>query len=320
MKTLPIILVIISFLSVNAQIKVTPGGDFAIGQNYITSGFKTEINGERKVTLGLNTRQDYGWGWASISKAINPYTKHWIVSQNGYNNHNFFVYTSGLAFARTWYTLSDGSIKENIHDINNASELISALKPKYYTYTKEYQLPEGDDTAVSLPSIGFIAQDIQKILPQLVAKEDSAGLLRINYQGIIPLLVKHAQEQDLKIKQLEDALKEYIDEMDPTSIANPTIEGYYPVNEDQPLNAEKAYQAIPNPNTGSFKIQSNLQTSIDDVIVTNLIGELVDVIKTPSDDRTAIHIHFTNPSSGVYIVHIIHQGKIITSQKVLIND
>jgi hypothetical protein len=124
-------ILIICYNAASAQIKVTPGGDLAIGQNYVSSGFKTEINGERKIALGINTRHNYDWGWAGISNSYQPHTKHWIVSQNGYGKHNFFVTTEGVAYAKLFWSLSDSSVKTNIKDVHNAGQLISQLKPKY---------------------------------------------------------------------------------------------------------------------------------------------------------------------------------------------
>ena len=61
----------------------------------------------------------------------------------------------------------------------------------------------------NLNQIGFSAQDIQKIFPQLV-KEDEQGFLAVNYISLIPILVEGVKEQQsvieaqkLKIEALE---------------------------------------------------------------------------------------------------------------------
>ena len=60
------------------QIKVSPGGDFCIGQNYSTNRwFKTKINGERKGALGLSTRHEGGGGTIG-----HPFLKQLIQQQN----------------------------------------------------------------------------------------------------------------------------------------------------------------------------------------------------------------------------------------------
>jgi predicted Holliday junction resolvase-like endonuclease len=51
--------------------------------------------------------------------------------------------------------------------------------------------------------IGFSAQDVQAILPQLVTNQDN-GFLSVNYIGIIPMLVEGIKEQQ---KLIEDQAK-----------------------------------------------------------------------------------------------------------------
>ena len=59
-----------------------------------------------------------------------------------------------------------------------------------------------------------MAQDLERLLPQLVSKADNGEeSLSVNYIGLIPVLVNAVQEQQkvldkqkLKIEQLEEAL------------------------------------------------------------------------------------------------------------------
>ena len=46
----------------------------------------------------------------------------------------------------------------------------------------------------------------EKIFPNLVRK-DEKGILSLNYIELIPLLINAMQEQNSRIKQLEDAIK-----------------------------------------------------------------------------------------------------------------
>ena len=54
---------------------------------------------------------------------------------------------------------------------------------------------------------GFIAQDVQKIAPELV-HENENEMLSINYIDIIAHLVHHIQKQDERISELELKMKE----------------------------------------------------------------------------------------------------------------
>jgi septal ring factor EnvC (AmiA/AmiB activator) len=57
--------------------------------------------------------------------------------------------------------------------------------------------------------LGFIAQEIREILPELVMEsKDSMNTLLMNYQGVIPVLVKAIQEQQAEIQQLKEENKD----------------------------------------------------------------------------------------------------------------
>jgi hypothetical protein len=91
---------------------------------------------------------------------------------------------------------SDIRLKEDIQPIDNALSRINNIDGVYFTYkdTKE-------------KSIGVIAQDIQKILPEVVS-EDNKGYLGVNYSGIVPVLIEAVREQNSIIKDLEDRISD----------------------------------------------------------------------------------------------------------------
>ena len=57
--------------------------------------------------------------------------------------------------------------------------------------------------------IGFLAQDIQEVFPEIVYS-DSQGILSIDYISLIPVLVAALKEQQAKIEQLEALMKENV--------------------------------------------------------------------------------------------------------------
>lgn len=91
---------------------------------------------------------------------------------------------------------SDIRLKEDIRPIDNALSRIENIDGVYFTYKDT-----GDK------SIGVIAQDIQKILPEVVS-EDNKGYLGVNYSGIVPVLIEAVREQNSIIKDLEDRISD----------------------------------------------------------------------------------------------------------------
>jgi hypothetical protein len=55
--------------------------------------------------------------------------------------------------------------------------------------------------------IGVLAQDIQKVFPELVSTDDR-DMLAVNYQGLVPVLINAMKEQDAKMKKQDAKMKE----------------------------------------------------------------------------------------------------------------
>ena len=61
--------------------------------------------------------------------------------------------------------------------------------------------------------IGVLAQDIQKVFPELVSTDDR-DMLAVNYQGLVPVLINALKEQDAKMKEQDAKMKEQDAKMD----------------------------------------------------------------------------------------------------------
>lgn len=87
---------------------------------------------------------------------------------------------------------SDIRLKTNIHPIENALEDVMKLKPVSFTLKADGNR-----------NLGIIAQDLEKVYPQLVA-QDSKGMRFVNYQGLIGPLIGAVQE----LKKENDDLRQ----------------------------------------------------------------------------------------------------------------
>jgi hypothetical protein len=113
--------------------------------------------------------------------------------QSGYRLHVVdSVYVGGNVSASAYTTRSDYNLKDDIFDIKYGLNDVLQLQPVEYTYKSN-----------GSKQLGFIAQDIGMILPEIVSFEES---MSVNYQAIIPILTKAIQEQNLLIKALEQRI------------------------------------------------------------------------------------------------------------------
>jgi len=103
---------------------------------------------------------------------------------------------------------SDLRIKEGIKPLSGALPQLMELAAVTYQYRNRalpIPLPSGEQ-------IGFIAQDVERIFPQLVSPISSSeagavSFLQVDYVGLIPVLVAALQEQQEQIARLYLSIK-----------------------------------------------------------------------------------------------------------------
>ena len=91
---------------------------------------------------------------------------------------------------------SDERLKKNIHTITNPIEKVSALRGVSFEYKETGQ-----------KQIGFIAQEIEKIIPEVVG-ENPDGYKGVQYQNVVGLLVEAIKEQQKQIDELKEKINE----------------------------------------------------------------------------------------------------------------
>ena len=118
----------------------------------------------------------------------------------------------GQALANSFVGLSDERLKENIYGIQDALEVVSELQPKIYTWNQEVnpKAPQGTH-------IGFIAQDVQEVLPVVVERIGDVGSVKevdaVRYNDITALntqaikeLLDIVEELKTEVKQLKQQI------------------------------------------------------------------------------------------------------------------
>ncbi|MFA9389265.1 MAG: tail fiber domain-containing protein [Prolixibacteraceae bacterium] len=91
---------------------------------------------------------------------------------------------------------SDARKKENIRDITNALDLVLQLKPVKYDFKKDFIYDEAKVSSSEKEKyekerkdqIGFLAQDVEKIIPEVVVYDESTDNYGIAYSRFIPIL------------------------------------------------------------------------------------------------------------------------------------
>jgi hypothetical protein len=99
------------------------------------------------------------------------------------------------------YYSSDERLKDNLIPISSASYKITQIGGYEFDWNKESKDYSGHD-------VGVIAQEIEKVLPEVVVTRGD-GYKAVKYEKIIPLLVQGLKEQQEEIDQLKKDLDEF---------------------------------------------------------------------------------------------------------------
>jgi hypothetical protein len=96
---------------------------------------------------------------------------------------------------------SDKRLKENISPLSDSLEKISKIRGVEFDWKKNEEIHpnEGHD-------VGVIAQEIEKVLPEVVTTRDS-GYKAVKYEKIVPLLIEAIKELKAEIDELKDKQK-----------------------------------------------------------------------------------------------------------------
>jgi hypothetical protein len=116
--------------------------------------------------------------------------------QNNMNNGTLTASGDMIAYGSP----SDIRLKENIKPIESALDKVMKLEGVTFDWK------ENDSILDIKEDIGFIAQDVQKIVPELV-RENEDGMLSMRHQGIAPILLEAIKELKAEIEELKKQIK-----------------------------------------------------------------------------------------------------------------
>ena len=134
----------------------------------------------------------------------------------GTTEPGYRLHVAGTVAANGFQNLSDQRWKTNIKPIQNALDNVLKMQGvTYYWKVDEYpdkHFPEGEQ-------VGFIAQEIEKVYPQVVLA-DKDGYKSVDYSKLTPVLVEAIKEQQKIIEELQKVIQQLQEENSQIKQAN----------------------------------------------------------------------------------------------------
>lgn len=178
------------------------GESISSGSNNVLLGYDTDTSsasGSNQIVIGASAT-----GQADNSVVLgNASVTAVYMAQDG----DAIVYAGGIGpdtdtdlvtFVNDAVTIngdltlaSDARLKSNILSLGATLSKLLKIDGKRYTFKESGK-----------ESVGVLAQEIQEVFPELV-KTNKEGLLSVNYQGLIPVLINAVKEQQQNLEKVQ---------------------------------------------------------------------------------------------------------------------
>lgn len=223
---------------------------------------------------------------------------------------------NGVSKALAYFATSDIRYKKEILSIENASDIINKLEGKsYFWKADEYK----DKGFSNVKQFGFIAQELEKIIPEVVAT-DEAGFKSVNYDMLIPILVQNTKELNKKIEHQQKQIDEHLKVINILINENKNTTE---LNENQIRNNDiSMFQNIPNPFSDYTIINYSIPSYIKNATLNiyDLTGKQIKAYNITARGESSISVTSDNLVAGIYIYNIITDGKLVDSKRMIISE
>lgn len=323
-----------AFFNAEAQLKVLSDGSTTIGGGnspFPYTSTKLSINGSAslKSSLDIMNLSNTGATWGGqirfttnnltgINHTIIDNGANELILYSGYNNSNSTrrvtivggLNVSGYSALAGGGYFSDERLKTNIVSLEGSLEKVMRLRGVQYTWMENISVKSGDQSFPITeglpkgPQIGFIAQEVEKVLPEVV-KETSMGYKALEYHTLTALLVSAMQEQQEKIEELSNRLREISQQQSNGSSANEEV---------------RLGQNYPNPFNTRTVIEYDLPEKYKkaELYVTTLQGEKISAIPLEAGMQKKVEISSEQMKSGIYLYSLVSEGMVLTSRQFVI--
>lgn len=237
------------------------------------------------------------------------------------------TYTRDLYYKKLT-TFSDARYKENVEDLENATGKIAALRPVSFDFKAD---PETNDTADLKGKVGFIAQEVQKVIPGLVGHMAESDLYTMDYVSLIPYIVKAFQEEHEanealreEVEALRETLQALIEEKGAAAPAKaPQAPAGNGGSQEGQLTGCKLHQNAPNPFSETTVIRYELPRNAGDasLCVFDMQGKRIMERALPQGiEAGQIEISGNTLQPGMYTYSLLVSGQVTDTKKMMVTE
>lgn len=281
--------------------------------NCYNSDFGLISNNSTWLRIGSNNGIAF---WGQTGAEGNTVTSNMFINQYGVGINGgtagttYALEVTGSAHASGSWIGSDKRYKQNIKSIDKALDKVLKIKGASYDFnTAEYSYLRAGK------NLGFIAQELQEILPEAVM-QDEKGFYSVNYDAVIPVLVEAIKEQNKTIENLQQKTESLTSDLNSCCNATKTSENI------PNANMSSLSQNIPNPFSENTEINYNLIDGVQKGVlyVFDMQGNMLKTFDNLKAGNGKIQINGGEFKPGMYLYSLIADGKEIDTKRMILTN
>ena len=325
-------------LTTNAQVKIFDDNWISLGSLQKGGfGFHVTPNGYSYFKPSVTGQ----FTWSNMVCSTDDVQKNWIVL-NWTGEQTFYVNGNGYIYSRGIWLGSDIKFKENIADIESPLEKILTLHGVTYNWVKSphdtakidsilakdgtwlklnaSQYEYIDTSVVNKPYLdelikqrdmkhfGLIAQEVQKVIPELVNVIPD-GTYAVEYTAVIGILIEAIKEQQNQLNTLKSA------------IAGPIFPGGNPElkSTSENLIGNRLYQNSPNPFNKTTVIRYRTISDAEaSIMIFDMQGSLIKTIQGLHSGENEVTINGSELKPGMYMYSLVANGSLVDTKRMIL--
>jgi hypothetical protein len=255
---------------------------------------------------------------ASVGRWDN--TMHMVYSKYFHASGEYLGMTCG----------SDARLKTNIRELSPMTERISRLRPVMYDFVRTGSGEDVSENPAYQNRVGFIAQEVQELFPDLVVAVGEQEILSIDYAGLIPYLTKTIQEQTIAIREQREMIERLQQQINFAAAFDIDMPNNAPQQTPTPSSTMQTptennilFQNVPNPfnsvTTINYRLGDNVKTA--KICIYNLTGKQLQCYNLPATSgENTIEVRASSLQSGMYLYSLIVDGRLIDTKRMILTD
>lgn len=172
--------------------------------------------------------------------------------------------------------------------------------------------------------LGFIAQDLKKVFPELV-EQDSAGYFYVDYVGLIPVIIEALKEQQTIIDAQSSKIKELEKKVEGSDKKDSKLKSAgvsTDITGTDIITNAFLYQNTPNPfnNTTEIKYFIPDGSGKAALYILNLQGNLIKSVSISNSGQGSITISASELQPGMYVYSLLINGQEIDTKRMILTE